>query len=121
MTLDSRTHFLALAARLMRQILVDHARHRRTAKRGGGVTAVALSDAPVVVQPVAVDLLALDEALDEMGTFDPRQRDLVELRYFAGLTTAEAATALNVSVATAERDWATAKAWLYERLSSRSS
>jgi RNA polymerase sigma factor (TIGR02999 family) len=118
MTIDGRTHFLALAARLMRQILVDHARRKRAAKRGGDVTIVNLDDAVKVTEPVAVDILALDRALDEMAAFDPRQRDLVELKFFAGLTIDEAAMALGISPATVEREWAIAKAWLYQRLSS---
>jgi RNA polymerase sigma factor (TIGR02999 family) len=119
MTIDGRAHFLALAARLMRQILVDHARRKRAAKRGSDVSIVNLDEAAVkVTEPVAVDILALDRALDEMASFDPRQRDLVELKFFAGLTIAETATALGISPATVEREWAIAKAWLYQRLSS---
>ena len=119
MTIDGRAHFLALAARLMRQILVDHARRKRAVKRGGDVTIVNLDEAVKVTEPVAVDILALDRALDEMAAFDPRQRDLVELKFFAGLTIDEAAMALGISPATVEREWAIAKAWLYQRLSSR--
>lgn len=115
-TVESRTQFLALAAHLIRQILVDHARRRRSAKRGGRVTAMGLSDETAALHPPAVEILALDAALEELGTFDPRQRDLVELRYFAGLTIAEAAAALQVSTATVEREWAAARAWLYQRL-----
>jgi len=118
MTINNRTHFFAVAGRLMRQVLVDHARRKNAAKRGGDATIVTLSDgAPASVKPMTVDVLALEEALDELATFDPRQRDLVELRYFAGLTIDEAAAALNISPATAEREWATAKAWLYMKLS----
>lgn len=117
MNVEGRMHFLALAARLMRQILVDHARRKRSDKRGGGATVLGLSEAEGVTRPPGVDLLALDEALDLLGTFDARQRDLVELRYFAGLTIDEAAQTLDISAATVEREWATAKAWLFERLS----
>jgi RNA polymerase sigma factor (TIGR02999 family) len=116
-TIANRVHFLAVAARLMRQILVDYARRKRSAKRGGDRTLVALGETAAVVKPVAVDVLALDAALEELAAFDPRQRDLVELRYFAGLTIDEAATALGISAATVEREWAAAKAWLYSRLS----
>jgi RNA polymerase sigma factor (TIGR02999 family) len=117
MNVDGRAHFLALAARLMRQILVDHARRKRADKRGGGVTVVGLGEAAGLARPARIDLLALDEALNELATFDSRQRDLVELRYFAGLTIDEAAKALDVSTATVEREWAVAKSWLYHRLS----
>ena len=117
MNVEGRSHFLALAARLMRQILVDHARRKRSNKRGGGMTLVGLGEAAGTARPSGVDLLALDEALDELATFDARQRDLVELRYFAGLTIDEASKALDVSPATVEREWATAKAWLFQRLS----
>ena len=115
-TVESRAQFLALASHLIRQILVDHARRKRSTKRGGLVTVVGLDDQAAVTLPLSVDILALDAALEELGDFDPRQRDLVELRYFAGLTIAEAAAALQVSTATVEREWAVARAWLYQRL-----
>ena len=117
MTIDGRAHFLALAARLMRQILVDHARRRAAVRRGGDVQLVGLDEAGAIAQPAGVDILALDEALDEMASFDARQRDLVELKFFGGLTIDETATALSISPATVEREWAIAKAWLYQRLS----
>jgi RNA polymerase sigma factor (TIGR02999 family) len=117
MTIDGRAHFLALAARLMRQILVDHARRRGAARRGGDVQLVGLDEAGTIAQPDGVDILALNEALDEMASFDARQRDLVELKFFGGLTIDETATALSISPATVEREWALAKAWLYRRLS----
>jgi RNA polymerase sigma factor (TIGR02999 family) len=120
MTLHNRTHFFAMAARLMRQILVDHARRKRAGKRGGGVAAVSLADPPVGSERASVDVLALNEALDKLRVFGPRQCDVVELRFFAGLTVEEVAEALEISRATAEREWAMAKAWLYERLSARS-
>src|SRR4051812_4006087 len=106
MTLKSRTHFFALSARLMRQILVDHARRQRASKRGGGATAISLSDAAGAAAPTAsVDVLALDEALDVLSSFDVRQCRVVELRFFAGLNIPEAADALGVSTATVEREW----------------
>jgi RNA polymerase sigma factor (TIGR02999 family) len=117
MTIENRAHFLALAARLMRQILVDRARRKRSAKRGGHVTVIGLEDAGKAVDPIGVDVLALDEALDEMAAFDPRQRDLVELKFFGGLTIDEIAVSLGISAATVEREWAVAKAWLFQRLS----
>jgi RNA polymerase sigma factor (TIGR02999 family) len=115
--LADRAHFLAVAGRLMRQILVDHARRRKADKRGGDVTMVTLDSESPASKPPPVDVLALDEALDELASFAPRQRDLVELKFFAGLTIEEAAHALGTSPATVERDWALAKAWLYRRLS----
>lgn len=120
MTIHSRSHFLAVAARLMRQILVDHARRRQADKRGGSMTIIPVEDAPIAAQPSVVDVLALDEALAELASFDERSSRVVELKHFAGLTTDETAEALDVSPATVERDWAVAKAWLLTRLSPRS-
>jgi RNA polymerase sigma factor (TIGR02999 family) len=117
MTLNDRTHFFAVAATLMRQILVDHARRKRADKRGGGVTIVRLDDVSIVSQTSTVDVLALDQALDALSSRDARQCRVVELRFFAGLSINEAAEALGVSAATVEREWAMAKAWLYQRLS----
>jgi RNA polymerase sigma factor (TIGR02999 family) len=120
MTLKSRTHFFALSARLMRQILVDHARRRQAERRGGGATVISLDEAPGAAAPAStpsVDVLALDEALDVLSSFDIQQCRVVELRFFAGLNIAEAAEALGVSTATVEREWAMAKAWLHQRLS----
>jgi len=120
MTLNSRTHFFAMAARLMRQILVDHARRKRADKRGGGVTMMSLDEVSPVSQTSIVDVLALDQALDALSSRDERQCRVVELRFFAGLSIDEAAEALGVSAATVEREWAMAKAWLYQRLSAAS-
>jgi RNA polymerase sigma factor (TIGR02999 family) len=117
MTLNNRTHFFAMAARLMRQILVDHARRKRADKRGGGVTMMSLDEVSPVSQTSIVDVLALDQALDALSSRDERQCRVVELRFFAGLSIDEAAEALGVSAATVEREWAMAKAWLYHRLS----
>jgi RNA polymerase sigma factor (TIGR02999 family) len=120
MTLKSRTHFFALSARLMRQILVDHARRQRASKRGSGATVISLSEAAGAAAPMSpsrVDVLALDEALDALSSFDVRQCRVVELRFFAGLNIPETADALGVSTPTIERDWAMAKAWLHQRLS----
>ena len=116
MTLTDRAHFFGVAATLMRQIVVDHARRQRAGKRGGGVTLIGLDEAPPPAQISSVDVLALDEALDALATLDPRQCQVVELRFFAGLTIDEAATALGISSATVEREWALANAWLYRRL-----
>ena len=117
MTLKSRTHFFAVAARLMRQILVHHARRKRAGKRGGGVTMMSLDEVSPAAQTSNVDVLALDQALDALSSFDPQQCRVVELRFFAGLNIDEAAEALGISTATVEREWAMAKAWLYQRLS----
>jgi len=120
MTMTSRTHFFAMSARLMRQILVDHARRKRADKRGGGATVISLDEvAPAAAQTSSVDVLALDEALDTLSSFDARQCRVVELRFFAGLNIPEVADALGVSTATVEREWAMAKAWLHQRLSAR--
>jgi len=118
LTLNNRTHFFAVAAKLMRQILVDHARRQHADKRGGRVTIVSLDDVPPVAQPSSVDVLALDEALGALSSIDERQCRVVELRFFAGLNIDETAEALGVSPATVEREWALAKAWLYRQLSS---
>ena len=118
MTVKNRTHFFGLAATLMRQILVDHARRQHAAKRGGGATVVSLDGVLPAVLPSSVDVLALDEALGALSAIDDRQCRVVELRFFAGLNIDETAEALGVSPATVEREWALAKAWLYRQLSS---
>ena len=115
LTLENRTHFFAIAARLMRQILVDHARRAQAEKRGGGMTMITLEAASPVSVPNIVDVLALDQALEELASMDERLCRVVELKFFAGLTIDETAEALDVSRATVERDWAAAKAWLYDR------
>ena len=122
MTFESRAHFMAVAARLMRQILVDRARRRLAGKRGGRATMVSFDEvAPTVhtVGPTNIDVLALDEALAELASFDAQQCRIVEMRFYAGLTIDEAAHALGISTATVEREWAVAKAWLYAQLSAR--
>jgi len=118
MDIDGRTHFMALAGRLMRQILVDHARRKRAGKRGGA-TLVSLDGVlpqAASVSAVALDVIDLNDALDELAALDAQQCRVVELRYFAGLTIEETAHALDISAATVEREWVMAKAWLYERL-----
>ena len=117
MTLQNRTHFFAMAARLMREILVDHARRRHALKRGGDVTVLGLDGADAGVENHVVEVLALDEALTGLSSLDERAGRVVELRFFAGLTIAETADALGVAAATVERDWTVAKAWLLQRLS----
>jgi len=117
MTLTSRAHFFGVAATLMRQVLVDHARRQGADKRGGGVTLLSLDQTLPAAWTASVDVLALDQALDALSAIDSRQCRVVELRFFAGLTIDEAATALEISSATVEREWALAKAWLFRRLS----
>jgi len=115
---QSRAHFFSIAAHVMRRILVDHARARATAKRDRGVT-IALEGIEVGSPPRDVDLLALDVALDKLAQLDARQSQLVELRFFAGLTVEETAAALEVAPITVKRDWALARAWLFRELSAR--
>jgi RNA polymerase sigma factor (TIGR02999 family) len=110
---ENRTHFFAVAAQLMRRILVDHARGRRRAKRGGALARVPLDEALVVAAgQLNVDVLALDEALTKLMAIDLRQSQVVELRFFSGLSIEETAAVLNVSPATVKNDWNIAKAWL---------
>jgi RNA polymerase sigma-70 factor, ECF subfamily len=111
----NRGQFFGVASRLMRQILVDHARAHGAAKRGRGLR-VTLADALASAPPFEPDILDVDRALDELAALDERQARLVELRYFGGQTIEEAAETLDVSVATANRDWLTAKMWLFRRL-----
>jgi RNA polymerase sigma factor (TIGR02999 family) len=113
---ESRTQFLAVAAQMMRRVLVDHARTRRARKRGGGATQVSLGDANQVAAPDNVDVLALDDALARLATLDPRKARLVELRYFAGLSIPEAAAVLGISPATVGREWVVARMWLRREL-----
>ena len=118
---ESRTQFFAIAAQAMRRILVDHARTRQRAKRGGGAALVTLTDAApdgagAFTDVGGVDALALDEALTRFAALDPGKARLVELRFFAGLSIPEAAAALGVSPATVGREWAVARAWLRREL-----
>jgi len=113
---DGRGHFFAAAAAAMRRILVDNARRKRRQKRGGGLVRQELDEAQLVAAEPCEDLLALDEALDRLTKEHPVKAELVKLRYFAGLTGAQAAAALNISTATAERYWAYARAWLLKEM-----
>ena len=113
---ENRTHFLALCSQIIRRILVDHARKRGYAKRGGKALHVSLDGVPLAAEQRGVELLALDRALDELARIDVRKGRLVELRYFGGLSIEEAAAVLNVSIDTAKRDWRMAKAWLILQL-----
>lgn len=110
----NRDQFFGVASRLMRRILIDHARAKAAAKRGGALRVTLSED--LAQQPPPADLLDLDAALDELASLDERQGQLVELRFFGGLTIDEAARVLGVSPATAKSDWAHAKAWLFARL-----
>jgi RNA polymerase sigma factor (TIGR02999 family) len=114
---ESRAHFFGVAARIMRRILVDAARSRDRVKRGGRAFQVSLSDVPDMAVPATQDLVALDDALKTLESLDVRQSQVVELRFFGGLTLEEAAEALSVSVGTVRRDWSLAQAWLHRELS----
>jgi RNA polymerase sigma-70 factor, ECF subfamily len=113
---QDRAHFLAVAARLMRRVLIDHARAHRYQKRGGGVTKVTLDGDIAVPSEPGRDLVALDDALEALAKVDERKSRVVELRFFGGLTVEETATVLQVSVDTIMRDWKLAKAWLLREL-----
>ncbi len=116
---ENRVHFLALCSQIMRRILVDHARRRRFAKRGGNALHVALDDALLTARTRGVEILALDEALDALAGLDVRKSRVVELRYFGGLNIEETAEVLGVSVDTVKRDWRMARAWLLARLTGK--
>jgi len=113
---QNRAHFFAVAAQLMRQILVDHARSHRASKRGGDVYKVTLDEAEE--QPLAtdIDIVALDDALKNLAEMDPQQSRVVELKFFAGLSIEDTAEVLGISSSTVKRDWVTARAWLYREL-----
>lgn len=114
---ESRTHFFAIAAQMMRRILVDHARTRHRDKRGGDDVKLPLDEAIMVAaNETDVDLIALDQALNRLEAIDEQQARVVELRYFSGLSLEETAAALKISRATAARDWAMAKSWLHREL-----
>jgi RNA polymerase sigma factor (TIGR02999 family) len=115
---ESRTQFFAIAAQMMRRVLLDHARTRRARKRGGGGVQITLGDAqPAESAPLdAVDVIALDDALARLALLDPQKARLVDLRYFAGLSIPEAAAVLGVSTATLGREWAVARMWLRREL-----
>jgi RNA polymerase sigma factor (TIGR02999 family) len=113
---QGRSQFFAIASETMRRVLVDHARERKAAKRGGPAIRVALEEDVAATEAREVDLLALDGALDELAALDPRQGRVVELRFFGGLGNAEIAEVLEVSRATVDRDWRFARTWLYRRL-----
>ncbi len=109
---QNRAHFFGVAAQLMRHILVDHARNRAAAKRGAGAPRLTLDPDVALPQERDVDLIALDDALNQLAALDPQQSRLVELRFFGGLSIEETSVVLGVSPATVKREWATARAWL---------
>jgi RNA polymerase sigma-70 factor (ECF subfamily) len=113
---QNRAHFFAVTAQVMRHILIDHARRRQYAKHGGEAQRVSFDDASVMSPERAAELVALDEALDELARLDARKGCVVELRYFGGLSLEETADVLEISVMTVRRDWRAAKAWLYRAL-----
>src|SRR5436190_4448824 len=115
--LQGRTHFIAAAAQIMRHIMVDHARKHQSLKRGGSALKVILDEAALVTETRAQELLDLDEALERLAAQDARKSQIVELRYFGGLTVEETAEFLKLSQRTVEREWTAAKAWLYRELS----
>ena len=113
---QDRAHFLGISARLMRRVLVDHARSRGYRKRGGGVQRVTLSEATVAAPELALDVVALDRALDRLAAVDVRKSRVIELRFFGGLSVEETAAVLEVSADTVKRDWRLAKLWLLRDL-----
>ncbi|HKQ77940.1 MAG TPA: sigma-70 family RNA polymerase sigma factor [Blastocatellia bacterium] len=114
---QNRAHFFGLAAKAMRRILVDYARRRNYQKRGGAARQVSLDEAAMVTEEHAAEMIALDDALEELAKMDERKCRVVELRYFGGLTIEETAEALGVSIQTVGRDWSAAKAWLMREMS----
>jgi RNA polymerase sigma factor (TIGR02999 family) len=116
---QNRAQFFGIAAEMIRRILIDHARGRQAAKRGDGAIKLTLDDALGTPNRRDLDLVALDDALQDLGKLDPQQGRLVELRFFAGLSIEESAEVLGVSSATVKREWTAAKAWLYREISAR--
>lgn len=116
---QNRAQFFGIAAEMIRRILIDHARNRQAAKRGDGALKLTLDDALAAPDIRDLDLVALDDALQDLAKFDPQQSRMVELRFFAGLSIEESAEVLGVSPATVKREWAAARAWLYRELRDR--
>lgn len=116
---EDRTHFLALCAQMIRHILVDHARRKRSAKRGGEALRIPLDDVLLAVETGGIEVIALDSALRSLAEIDDRKSRVVELRYFGGLSMEETAQILGVSVETAKRDWKMARAWLFTQLAGK--
>jgi RNA polymerase sigma factor (TIGR02999 family) len=114
---QNRAHFFGIAAHIMRQILVEYARGRSAAKRGGNALTLTLDEAVALPQQMDVDVVALDQALNELSDLDAQQSRIVELRFFAGLTIEDTSEVLGISPATVKRDWVTARAWLFRAMS----
>ena len=114
---QNRVHFFAAAAQMMRHILVDHARKHIAAKRGGGAITVVLEDGIALPQKSGLDLLALDDAMKRLACLDARQSQIVELRFFGGLSIEETAQVIDISTSTTKREWATARLWLHRAMS----
>jgi len=114
---QNRSHFIAICALLMRQILIGHERTRRAAKRGAGCENLTLDDAHAVMKGRPVDLVVLDDALNDLARLDPQQSRIVELRFFGGLSIEETAEVLGMSPATVKRHWSTARLWLHREMS----
>jgi RNA polymerase sigma factor (TIGR02999 family) len=117
---QNRAHFFAMAAQMMRQILVDHARKQSAAKRGAHPVTLVFDDASINSKAPSLDVLALDDAMQQLASLDPRQCRIVELRFFGGLSIEETAQVINISPATTKREWATARLWLHHAMSSKS-
>jgi RNA polymerase sigma factor (TIGR02999 family) len=113
---ENRAHFLAIAARLMREILVDHARSRGSAKRGASCVTLSFDEAVALPRKPEIDLVALDDALNQLNAMDPRQSQIIDLRFFGGLTIEDASQVLGVSPATVKREWSIARMWLQREL-----
>ena len=113
---QNRAHFFGVAAQLMRQVLVDYARNRQAAKRGGSVCKLTLDNAEAEAKHADVDVVALDDALHALAKIDPQQSRVVELRFFAGLSIEDTSEVMGVSPSTVKRDWNTARVWLYREL-----
>lgn len=113
---QNRAHFFGIAARIMRQILVEYARSRAAEKRGGGVCRVTLDESMGLAEQTDVDVVALDKALNDLSELDAQQSRIVELRFFGGLTIEDTSEVLGISPATVKRDWVTARAWLYRAM-----
>jgi RNA polymerase sigma-70 factor, ECF subfamily len=118
---QDRCHFLAVASTAMRQVLVDHAKSRLTAKRGGGRAVVTIDEGHPVVDQEAAEIVALHEALETLHAVDPRKSSVVEMRYFGGLSIEETAEALGISIGTVNRDWRLARSWLIREMNRESS
>ncbi len=116
---QDRAHFFGVAARVMRQILVEYARNRQAAKRGGGVCKITLDEGLEVPASSDLDVVVLDDALKDLATLDPQQSQIVELRFFGGLSIADTSEVLGISPATVSREWTSARAWLHREIARR--